>query len=248
MKPRVIAYIPLFYGREYLRECIKSMEPFVEKILVVYVDHPSQGWDSKIECPESREELKAIALAASDKVEWHEGGHFNIEAEHRSYIYKYSQGFDLAFTLDSDEVVEPKDIEHAFKLAYESDKRYIGINNFVHFWRSFDYQCKDFYQPVRIINLRNPEGTSGNVDMRIYHFSCAQSEKIIRYKWGVSGHSAELRPGWVDNVLFAWTPENKIKLLHPVSLDIWGEAIPFDKTTLPEILKNHPNYNKHIIV
>lgn len=238
---RVIGYIPLMYGAEYLEACIKSMHNHVEKILIVYTDKPSQGHATNIPCPESEDMLKDIAFRASDKVEWHKG-QFGFEAQHRDYILGYTEGCDLIFTLDADEVVEEKDIQHALKLAYESDKRHIGISGFINFWRSFNHACYDSFVPYRIVNLRNSGGL-GQVDCRIYHFSTAQKLETVRFKWNISGHKDELRKNWIDGIYLAWTPENNMLDLHPVALGLWN-ATPFNKETLPEILKQHPNFNK----
>lgn len=241
---RVIGYIPLMYGAEYLEACIKSMENHCEKILVVYTDKPSQGHGTIHKCPETEEQLKEIAMKASNKIEWHKG-QFGFEAEHRNYILKYTTGYDLVFTLDSDEVVDSSKLSHALKLAYESDKRHIGIAGFVNFWRSFNYACYDGFTPYRIVNLRNSGGT-GVVELPIYHFSTAQKLEIVRFKWNVSGHKDELRRNWIDDVYLRWTPENQIQDLHPVAFGLWN-ATPFDKENLPDILKQHPNFNKEII-
>lgn len=243
-KPRVIGYIPLFYGKEYLSACIKSMEPFVERILIFYVDKPSQGHGTDLECPETEQELKEIAEAASPKVEWYKD-FFGNEGEHRANIYKYSKGYDLVLTLDGDEVIDPNDAQNALDSAYASANRYHGIAGFINFWRSFSWVCTDGFTPVRIINLNNEEG-EGVVPCKIYHFSCAQSEAIVRYKWAISGHKDELIPGWIDEVFYKWTPGCFMNDLHPVAHDIWN-ATPFDKSTLPDVLKTHPNYLKEII-
>lgn len=241
---RVIAYIPLYYGKEYLREAILSLEPFVEKILVVYTPQPSQGSSTVIPCPESESELKNLAESTSQKIEWHRGV-FAYEAQHRDYIYQFTNGYDLVLTVDADEVVEPNDIQSALEAAYNSDKRWIGINGFINFWRSFDYACYDGFTPIRITNLKNKDG-QGVVNCRYYHFSCAQSEEIVRFKWNVSGHKNEIRQNWVDEVWKAWTPENNFGDLHPVARGLWN-ATPFDKTKLPDLLKHHPNYEKELI-
>jgi hypothetical protein len=243
-KPRVISYVPIFYGKEYFRESILSMHDHVEQIHVFYTPSPSQGHGTNIPCPETEQELKDIAFATSNKIIWHNGT-YKGEAEHRSEIYKYAEGFDLVFTLDSDEVVESSKLEHALKLAYESDKRYIGISGFINFWRSFNWCCLDWFKPIRIINLRNAGG-EGVVDLPIYHFSTAQSRAIVDFKWNCSGHKNELRPNWVEEIYGKWSPENNFSDLHPTSFSLWS-PIPFDKETLPEILKQHPNFNKTLI-
>lgn len=244
---RVLGYIPLFYGAEYLEASIKSIEKHVEKIIILYTDKPSQGHDTKIKCPETETELRAIAEAASDKVVWHSKRYGN-EGEHRAEILRHAEGYDLVFTLDADEIVDEVGLPHALKLAYESDKRHIGIAGFINFWRSFSWACYDGFIPYRIINLRNPSG-QGQVDLKIYHFSTAQNIETIKFKWNVSGHKDELRREWFD-IYKNWTPENNHipveRGLHPVSFNLWL-ATPFDKTTLPDVLKNHPNYDKHLI-
>ena len=67
----------------------------------------------------------------------------------------------------------------------------------------------------------------------------------MNYKFEIHGHKNEIKPGWLQNKNYAWTPESRF--LHPTSNDIWGEAIPFDKNTMPQCLKEHFNFNKKII-
>jgi len=240
-KPKVIGYIPLMYGKEYLDACIRSMAPFVEVIHIFYVSEPSQGHAASVPCPESEQELHDIAIAASDKVVWHKCA-FGTEGEHRAEIYKYSEGYDLVLSLDADEVLDPEFAEAALLDAFNGDRRYYGSSSFVNFWRSFNEVCYDGFLPVRVINLHNDSPYTGALALPIYHFSCAQSETIIRYKWEVSGHKDELRPGWVDNILYG---TSKIDV-HPVSLGLWNVS-PFNRHSLPDILQFHPNFNKESI-
>lgn len=245
-KPRCIGYIPLYYGIEYLSACIKSMEPFVERILIIYVSEGSQGHRTDIRCPESEEELKAIAMMASPKVEWHVG-RFSHEGAHRDWIYNHSAGYDLCLTLDADEIIEPQDAERALKEAYEGGAHYYGIDGFINFWRSFNHVCLDGFRPFRIINFNNPRAIKRtDLKCRIYHFSTCQSIETVRFKWNVSGHRNELKPNWIDGVYLAWNPEQNQQDLHPVSIGLWN-TVPFDKSTLPEVLKSHPNYNREQI-
>lgn len=241
---RVIGYIPLMYGAEYLEACIKSMENHVEKILIVYTEKPSQGHATHIKCHETEEQLKEIAFASSSKIDWHKG-EFANEGEHRSYIYKFANGYDLVFTLDADEIVEEEDIKEAFERALESKCRYIGIDGFLNFWKSFNHVCLDGFRPIRIINLKNKEGVD-EVKLRIYHFSTAQNIETIKFKWNVSGHKYELKDKWIEHIYQRWSVNNKFTDLHPVSIGLWN-AVDFDKTTLPLVLKQHPNYNKEQI-
>lgn len=241
---RVLGFIPCHYGAEYLDACIKSMEPFVERIIIVYSDQGTQGARSHIPCPEKEEELKIIAESASDKVEWYKD-YFTRETDHRDYIMRFAAGFDCIISLDTDEVFEPEDVPAAIEAAMNSTARYINIKGFKNFWRSFNHVCLDGFLPYRIINLHN-QGGMDTVECRIYHFGCAQDISIVRYKWLVSGHRNEIRANWIDDIYLAWTPENNMQNLHCVAHNIWN-AEPYDKTTLPEVLKQHPNYNKDVI-
>lgn len=241
---KVIGYVPLYYGKEYLQQCIESMHPHVEQIHIFYTPKPSQGFPTDIPCPETEAQLQEVAFRASDKIVWHKA-EYGFEAEHRNAIMQYATGYDLIFTLDADEIVEGADIDKAFNDAYLSGKRYIGISGFINFWKSFNHACYDGYRPIRIINLR-ANGGEGEVNLRIYHFSTAQKFETIKYKWLCSGHKDELRQNWFDEVYKAWSPENNFTDLHPVAFGLWN-ATPFDKTTLPDILKQHPNYGKEVI-
>lgn len=243
---RVLGYMILQYGKEYLRESLLSVIDHVEQFVVLYTAIGSQGNRSEIQCPESREELYAICQEVlGEKLIWVDG-EYGSEGEHRGKILNYSAGYDLILTVDSDEVYNTPDIESNLKLALKGEGRYVSTSGFINLWRSFDYACFDGYLPCRIINLHRPHGTFGSVHLPIYHFSCCQSEQIIRYKWRVSGHANELRSGWIDDILYKWTPENNFGDLHPVALSLWNAA-KFDKQTMPDILKQHPNFNKYLV-
>lgn len=244
-KRRVLGYVPILYGAEYLKECIQSMHDHVEKIYVMYTPQPSQGHSTDLPCPETEKELRAIAETASDKVIWHSGV-YSYEAQHRAEIYKFSGNFDQIFTLDADEIVDQEDIGRALDEAWATGKRNIGIDGFINFWKSFDYACYDSFRPIRIINLNVQDNSMAEVKCRIYHFSYAQSRRITDFKWSVSGHALEVRKGWLNDIYYAWRKDNQFDNLHPVALNLWN-ATPFDKTTLPKALQQHENFSKEVI-
>lgn len=244
-KPKVLAYYPLLYGKEYLRESILSIEPCVDKIIVVYTPQPSFGHSAADPCPETEDELKEIALSASDKVMWIKvSDGFWMESAHRQYIYSFSDGYDLVLAVDADEVWDTDDLRRCLDEAMGIDAKYIQVAGFINFWRSFNHACYDHFQPVRITNLRsNDESWQGVVSGKVYHFSLAQNMDLIRWKWGVHGHKNEMRADFFDK-LENWYPG--IGDLHPTSIGLWN-AVDFDKHTMPEILKKHPNFHKERI-
>lgn len=245
---KIIGMCPLHYGQEYLSEAIKSVDPYCERIIILYSPNPSYGHGTTMQCPESESELMEIALNASPKVEW-----VKIEAhaenQHRGYIYKIASegGYDGILAFDADEVMG--DLTGILPLCQASTKRYIGFSNYVNFWRSFDYHCRDGFTPIRYINLHNTDAKDCDVvPATVYHFSCAQRIETMRYKLEIHGHKNELRVNWLRDIYEAWTPENNFGNLHLVSYipALWN-AEKFDKTTLPELLKYHPNYDKYLI-
>ena len=146
-RPRVIGYIPLLYGKEYLRECILSMLPFVDKLYIFYVSEPSQGHASNIPCPETWFELFEVLnqlkfdldickSGNADKIEWVDSK-CGTEHEHRELILNYSNGYDLILTLDADEVIDGRDIQQALDTAYKGHQRYWGIDGFINFLLNF---------------------------------------------------------------------------------------------------------------
>ncbi len=241
-----MGYCPLHYGGEFLNEAIKSVEPYVEKIIILYTSIPSYGHYTNNGCPESEEELRNIAYTASNKVEWHNVTASN-EGTHRGLIYKFAEGFDGILAFDADEVMG--DLTEVLPLCFASKKRYIGFSGYVNFWKSFNYACYDGFTPIRYTNLNNIDAVGCDVvPATVYHFSCAQRMEIMRYKLEIHGHKAEIRHDWLTDIYGAWSPENNFGNLHLVSYipALWN-AVEFDRTTLPDLLKIHPNYDKKTI-
>lgn len=244
MNHKIICYIPLHYGGEYLGEAIKSVQDHVEKIIILYTKNPSFGFGTDMECPESKSELEEIANSASNKIEWIDI-EMGTEGDHRSYIYEFADGYDGILTIDSDEVFDSIDLPLAINTAMKSTKRYIGFSGYINFWKSFNHACYDGFTPIRFINLHNESGEDV-VSCKVYHFSTAQKIEIMEYKLLIHGHKDEIRPNWFENVYKAWSIENNFGNLHLVSENLWN-AVPYDKNKLPDLLKKHPNFNKDVI-
>lgn len=245
-----MGYIPLFYGKEYLKECIKSMEPFVDEIFVLYTRTPSQSHTTTAKNPETEDELQDCCLSASNKIRWRTYNTFKNENAHRKEAENIAKMFqyDLIITCDSDEVLEPSSVLQAIEFAKKSPLKYHGADGFVNFWRSFDFCFRDHFLPIRIVNMKGKSNSVANkIPLIIYHFSCAQKEEIVRFKWEVSGHKKELRPQWIDKIWLPWHETTTHTFFHPVSREIWKVPEKFNKETLPDFLKTHPNYEQKYI-
>ena len=238
-----------FYGLEYLKESLLSIRDHVDHVVIAITRNPSHGHGTTATNPDSIEEAMSIALSVlgGDKVHFDVADGYHNESQHRAVRYKYSEGFDLILTIDPDEVFEEKELPTALEYANLMPERYFGIKGYVNFWRSFDFACYDGFRPIRIENLKNQNDLQNiNCPLTVYHFSTCQSEPIMRYKFNVFGHASEIKHNWLDEIHYAWTPENNIQDLHCVSYNLWNAA-PFNKIVLPEYLKLHPNYNKRLV-
>lgn len=249
---KILGFVPIHYGVEYLPACLTVLKEFCDKVYVSYTHEPSHGSQAivngkKISCPESKNEIKTISHdVLKDKIIWEEFKSFHIEAQHRNTVFNHSGGYDVIVSADSDEVYDRESFMDGVKMTYDSEYRFNGTSRFINFWRSFDFTVSDSFSPIRMTNLRRSGGVGHGLPCKIYHFGTCQRREVMEYKYLCHGHKHELRPNWLSDVYYAWTPENNITNLHPVANGIWN-ATPFDKSTLPDYLKSHPNFNKVLV-
>jgi len=247
-KHKVLAFMTIHYAGDYLKESLLSVVDNVDKMVIAYSKQPSQGHGTNLQCPDSEEYIYDICKEVlGDKMIWDRAERYGAENEHRNVKYKYSAGFDLVLTVDSDEVYKSKELDASYDYAFTNEERFYGIDGFINFWRSFNHVCLDGFRPIRLENLHRQNNKQNlNLKQTIYHFSTCQPEPIMRYKYLVFGHASEIKKNWLDDTFYGWTPENDIKDLHCVSYNLWN-TIPFDKNELPESLKMHQNFNKDLV-
>ncbi len=247
-KIKVLGFSTIHYAGAYFRESLLSVVGHVDKMVIAYSRQPSQGHGTEMECPDKEADIFAIATdVLSDKLIWDAADRYGAETDHRAVKYKYSKGYDLVLTVDSDEVYSSDQLQGAFDYANDGSSQFYGIDGYINFWRSFDWVCTDGFRPIRLENLHRKNGTQDlNLKQTIYHFSTCQPVEIMAYKFGVFGHAHEVRPGWLQDVYYSWSPDAPFGDVHCVAYGLWN-PMPFDKSTLPEILKQHENYNKRIV-
>lgn len=246
---RVVAYYALHYGTEYLPWSIRSIEPFVDEIRVLYTPIPSFGHGTSVRCPETQEQLWEAArrfLIDDAKLVWR-SGLWTGEGAHRDAAEQGLRDTDtLLLHVDADEVWVPEALRAL--LAFVA-RGHTGPPHrswrvpFVHFFRSFGWACTDALMPERIVDLRPgcEKGWGHFRDMApVLHFGYAQSEAIVRYKWCCHGHQTELRRGWLERFK-NWQPGQDD--MHPTNeLGFWNPR----PTALPlidavrELMHDHP--------
>jgi len=246
MKAKVIGYCPLHYGKDYLRESLESVIDLCDKFVVLYTPSPSYSYGTTATCPESEEELKAIAEdVCGEKLTWH-SRNYHSEGDHRNEIFKFSWGFDLLVVVDADEVFNTDELKKGLEIASKGVHRNYGIKGYINLWRSFDYACYDGFLPIRVINLNNQHPDMSSLDVTIWHFSTCQSKTIMDYKYLIHGHKEELRDNWLNDIYYAWDNDNHFDDVHPVAFGLWNPT-EYDKQLMPKSLRNHPNFNKEIV-
>lgn len=189
----VISYTALHYGRDYLYYAIKSVIDHVDKHYVLYTPIGSHGHRTPIPCPETRDELFAIAQsAAGDKLVWVDGV-WPYEGAQREHIHVVAPDADVVLVVDADEVWGEGLADKAIRMGtiqYPTVR--IWRSPIIHYWRSF-YRCvlHDPAFPVRMILPKAPVSDEVfYVDKRqdnglkavINHFGYAQRPEIVEYK------------------------------------------------------------------
>ena len=241
----LIAYTALRYGKDYYDAAIRSVIDAVDQYHVLYAVEPSHGHWSDAPCPDSEDELRAIAEArAGSKLRWHRG-HWRYEGEQRDSIHQFAPDTDVILVLDADEVWPEALIENALLAArYEQSRTYRAP--MVHFFRSMHRAIlHDPAFPTRLIlpNVRSGEDVLHGPP--ICHFGYAQRPEIVAYKWKIHGHLNELRRDvdWFRDVFLA----NRQTDCHPVGSEYWNPEPVNPLDYLPAWMSEHPYYGLKVI-
>jgi len=242
---KIVACYCLHYGIEWLKWSMRSVEPFVDEIRVYYTPKPSHGYSSNLLCPDSRDELKAIADEFG--VIWHDGL-YEREGQHRDFAYDdcIKNGADTILVVDADELWKPEDIRTALEyvsVGHQSgypDHRRWRVN-MIHFWKSLNWVCRDNMWPERIIIPSSGNAVEGYIPQHIaqpLHMGYAISDELMRYKISIHGHKAEFRPNWFEEKFLNW---NGVGDVHPTCVDTWTPE-PFHKNSIYDLVHDHPYF------
>jgi hypothetical protein len=255
---KVIAYTALLYGREYLAYAIESIIDYVDEYHVLYASQGSHGHRTSTPCPETRDELYAIAsTVAGRKLRWHDGewGHEGLQ---RDSIYQYAPDADVIIVCDSDELYPVGLIKRVIEYSTTVTNsippvRFIRLP-FIHFYRDFNHCIlRDPAYPVRVIfprvDIQYGESTWNPIYARgsVCHMGYCQRSEIIRYKLGIHGHKNELRCSADEYVDTIYLDRNRWTDLHPVGSEHWDAEIVNPLQYLPDWMASHPYFGMEVI-
>lgn len=247
---KVVAYYALHYGKEWLEYSLRSIRNHVTDIVIVYTPRPSFGHGTNIPCPDTEEELRAIA--APFDVIWTGLPSSRWEGDHRDLAVERCKaiGADIVMAVDYDEIWEPDHLKKTLDYVWGSTSRHYRVP-FVHYWRSTKWKCHDPALPERFQNVRQgQEGTISYVPQEyglVHHFGYAISEPLMYYKWLIHGHLPELRPHWLHGTFAKWEPgQNDV---HPTNHDFWNPVpVPAEeRSVLSDLIGDHPYFQLDII-
>lgn len=241
-----IAFCILHQGRPYFKYAVEALYNQVDKIYIMYTDIPSQGFTGAKPCPDDEHDLQLDIKPFMDKVEWITG-HWDYEGNHVDAVKAYAKPDDWLIRFDADEIFPPGSVDYYIKQAEETRYNMFRIP-MIHFWRSFNWVCRDAQFPYRLEHYNSGEGSgwlSADEEYKILHFGYAQPTVYIEYKMQVSAHRPEWRKNWFADRWLANAKDD----IHPVAYlptPMWN-AEPYDKTLLPDVLKKHPYYDLEVI-
>jgi hypothetical protein len=243
---QVISVTCLHYGAMYLEWALRSIRDEVDACYVLYTPQGSFGHRVDVPCPETRDELRALAeRGAGDKLRWFEREYTN-EGHHRDHIFELAPDADVILIVDADEIWQPGLSLDVIKHFETNPDRTARIHT-THFWRSFyrgmlndGMHAEHAYAPE---HTRNDKGGIES-DKRIFHYGYAQGEAITYYKQFTHGHKSEWRWNWFDEKFLP----NEQQDIHPVINAIWNaEAIEPFVLGLPDWMHEHPEVNQQVI-
>ena len=246
---KVLAFTVLHYGKEYLRESILSVKDSVDAHLIAYTKNPSFGYSTTMVNPDSEDDLKAIC-SEFDHIIWEDVTGVSQENKHRQTATDYARkhGYDIVLVIDSDEVWIPERVQEAIDHAYNSKSGHFCVrgSQWVTLWKTFNECVTDGFAPVRLFNVNNDISKQEYIDKGfIYHMGYCISDELMEYKISCHGHRADFDRNnkWHEEKWIGYKA-GETKFLHPATESYWQEANTFDKTQLPDLLKNHPKYDK----
>lgn len=238
---RIISFTVLHYGSCYLKYALASVNPAVDAQYVLYTSQGSHGHRTSLPCPDTRDQLAALAIAgAGDKLRWVEKD-FDSEGQQRDYIHQLEPDADVIIVVDADEIWSELALSEGISKVTTRD--FVAKRQrvpFWHYWRSFKRGfMHDPAWPERIIcpKVNNNDRATLMTEGQIHHFGYAQRSEIVRYKLETHGHHNEFRHDvdWFTDVFMA----NRQTDCHPVGSDAWN-CEDMDVSALPSVLNDHP--------
>lgn len=261
----VIAVYVVHYGMDYLEYSIKSIYDKVDKILLSV---GLKSWTYKTTHDIDQRFLAHIYDLAKkySKIEIVTVDSAKLDEEQRNLTIPHAAGYDYYFLVDFDEIYDGDSIDRLYNFVSANPGHSVYRIPFFHFWRGFGYRLEEtIFKPVeRLFRISRrfrfkwssksgfKEKAKINVPIDIcscFHFSYARMPDEIKMKTETWAHATDVRPNWFEDIFLKWPGNKEMIDIHPYKdqEELWKRAVFFDKTRLPDFMKDHPYYNMEII-
>lgn len=261
-----------FYGKEFLLYSIKSIYPYVERIIIALSKIPHSASfkrqkpditadfirkfcdsENKIEIIEGSWGARS-PFASAETVKEAEAGHSNAIL---NYVREKYPCINYLLTIDTDEIFTEESITGLMKVIKKNPDT-CGFNMVSKiYWKGLHYileESEPGYLPIAVKIMPDVEFTqvrsinkknSFNVPPDIYyhHPSYARSSEAILKKIKTFSHAKEIRKDWYKNVWQKWDKNKDLPNLHPLfDGSWWKRAIRVNDADAPQIIRNHPYF------
>lgn len=240
---KTLAFCPIHYGIDYLQYAIQAIYPVVDEIIILYSNMPQLRTDLK--CPDSEDKLKEQAFKhdPENKIKWiSKKWHVETMQWDEAKVYARKHGFQVLVWFDFDEIWKTDVLERLIRETHDNPTLET-LCWMRHLWRSFNWICDDVMRQNRIFSLDAPKGSlvySNSQVNDIWHFGYARKLVDTEYKESIHLHKDEWREKWFEEKFKGWKPG--IIDTHPTCVGHWNPK-EFDKSELPEMMKDHLYYN-----
>lgn len=221
------AVLPVYNEEAVVGAVIKCFKPFVDKFIALISEKP---WFGETEPPDKTEEICRSLDVDIIKGSWK---HYHLQRNRGSEL---CSDCDLILTLDSDELMEKKEIEKLIKFAEQSEFRAIGVLPEV-YWKDIDhvFRPKSEFQPiiitrpeVRFVSSRNVNCPYTVCDAEMHHLAWCEPRDMKRkvQSWGHADlYSRESGEKWYQYYL-NWKEGDKAADLFWNKSDVIYQPLP----------------------
>ena len=263
---KISANYTAFYGADFIEYSLRSIYPFVDKILIARgtkswavgyagIRHdPIDDLKGKIEHFIKHEDPDKKIILFS--------GVWQTDTIQRNFLIKEANKLkmDYALLVDVDEVWEPQDLKTLLKVVKNNPKELVFSVGIMHYFRSLFWRFEDRGGKVNYV-FKLPEVAHGwirhgilasgptieiasrKVHVAYHHYGYAFPSKIIEQKITFWGHCGEVVPNWFRNIFMRWEPRRHYPVYAPTGQK-WN---PLKKVKLINIMKKHPLAAKELI-
>jgi hypothetical protein len=243
---KVAVLITAYNEGEYIAQCIKQWEGYVDKVTVLLSVYP---WNGQ---PVEDDGTLFKARKAGAEVIAH---HWNTEHEQRSWGCARLYDYDWVIICDADEFYTKEDKDKLFKTLENTEEACFRANKVITYWKhKYVLEPPDTHKPIVAVDpkrikfweyrmpsiVSEPRFTDWQpvVDISMHHFSWSKPNHKIKAKIDNYSHNNLIRPDWYMETWLKWTPD--MKNVRPYGIED-SEAVPQEP---PQEIKDLIAYNE----